>query len=192
MQPEVNANFEAACTALGSVATLEDVELPDYPYGDIYTLILSSEGAAAFEDLIERGVIAGLTAPEDRLGGYAGLTVTAVEYLRAMRVRRRINDEVDALLSRYDAIVHPATNTVASPIGVNFDVYAKPWSRRNTLTSLGNLSGFPALSVMSGFGERGLPTGMQIAGRVGSESTLIAVGSAYQQLTDWHDQHPSD
>jgi aspartyl-tRNA(Asn)/glutamyl-tRNA(Gln) amidotransferase subunit A len=191
VQPEVKANFEAACDALSNVATLEEVVLPDYPYGDVYALILSSEGAAAFEDLIERGVISGLTAPEDRLGGYAGTTVTAVEYLRAMRVRRRINDEVDALLSRFDAIVHPASNTVASPISVNFDVYAKPWSRRNALTSLGNLSGFPALSVATGFGERGLPTGMQIAGRVGAENALIAVGSAYQQLTDWHMQHPS-
>jgi aspartyl-tRNA(Asn)/glutamyl-tRNA(Gln) amidotransferase subunit A len=191
VQPEVKANFEAACDALSNVATLEEVVLPDYPYGDVYALILSSEGAAAFEDLIERGVISGLTAPEDRLGGYAGTTVTAVEYLRAMRVRRRINDEVDALLSRFDAIVHPASNTVASPISVNFDVYAKPWSRRNALTSLGNLSGFPALSVATGFGERGLPTGMQIAGRVGAENALIAVGSAYQQLTDWHTQHPS-
>jgi aspartyl-tRNA(Asn)/glutamyl-tRNA(Gln) amidotransferase subunit A len=60
------------------------------------------------------------------------------------------------------------------------------------LTSLGNLSGFPAISVANGFGDRGLPTGMQIAGREGSENAIIAVASAYQRLTDWHQQHPSD
>jgi aspartyl-tRNA(Asn)/glutamyl-tRNA(Gln) amidotransferase subunit A len=192
VQPEVRDNFEASCAALSRVATLEDIELPNYPYTEAYSIILSSEGAAAFEDLIERGVISGLTAPEDRLGGYAGTTVTAVEYLHAMRVRRQINDDVDTLLSRYDAIVHPSGNTVASPIGVNFEAYAAPWSRRNVLTSLGNLSGFPAISVANGFGDRGLPTGMQIAGREGSENAIIAVASAYQRLTDWHQQHPSD
>ena len=192
VQPEVRDNFEASCEALSSVATLEEISLPDYPYSEVYSIVLSAEGAAAFEDLIDRGVISGLTAPEDRLGGYAGTTVTAVEYLRAMRVRRQINDEVDALLSRYDAILHPSGNTVASPIGVNFEVYAAPWSRRNVLTSLGNLSGFPGISVANGFGDRGLPTGMQIAGREGTENAILAVASAYQRLTDWHERHPND
>ncbi|HEX3723792.1 MAG TPA: amidase [Nitrolancea sp.] len=190
VQPEVRENFEAACDALSSVATLEEFSLPDYPYGDVYAIVLSAEGAAAFENLIDGGVISGLTAPEDRLGGYAGSTITAVEYLRAMRVRRQINDDVDARLSRYDAILHPSGNTVASPIGVNFEEYARPWSRRNVLTSLGNLSGFPAISVANGFGERGLPTGMQIAGRSGTENAILAVASAYQRLTDWHERHP--
>jgi aspartyl-tRNA(Asn)/glutamyl-tRNA(Gln) amidotransferase subunit A len=190
VQPEVQANYEKACEDLAGVASLEEISLPDFPYTEVYSIILSSEGASAFEDLIDRGVISGLTAPEDRLGGYAGTTVPAVDYLRAMRVRRQINEAIDALFSRFDAVVYPAANTVASPISMNFDVYAEPWSRRNTLTSLGNLSGQPAISVPTGFGERGLPTGMQIVGREGTENAILAVASAYQGLTKWHDRHP--
>ncbi|MGA7671363.1 MAG: amidase [Nitrolancea sp.] len=190
VQPEVRANFEQACEALSAVATLEEVFLPDFPYTEVYSIILACEAASAFEDLIDNETLMGLTAPEDRLGGYAGMTIPAVDYLRASRVRGQINETVDALFARYDAIVHPATNTVASPIGVNFETYAAPYSRRNVLTSLGNISGLPGMSVPTGFGDRGLPTGMQVVGRTGAENAVIAVADAYQRVTSWHQQHP--
>ncbi len=190
VQPEVRANFEHACEALSSVATLEEVTLPDFPYTEVYSIILSSEAASAFEDLIDNGTLMGLTAPEDRLGGYAGMTITAVDYLRAMRVRGQINEAIDALFARYDAIVHPAANTVASPIGVDFETYAAPYSRRNALTTLGNTAGLPGMSVPTGFGDRGLPTGMQIVGRAGHDNDVIAVADAYQRVTSWHREHP--
>ncbi len=190
VQPEVRTNFERACEDLSAVAFLEDIDLPEFPYGEVYSIILTVEGASAFEDLIERGVISGLTAPEDRLGGYAGLTVPAVDYLRAMRVRRQINDAIDGLMSRYDAIVYVSSNTVASPISRTFEDYASKWSRRNVLTTLGNIAGLPGISVPTGFGERGLPTAMQFVGRAGAENSILAVASAYQGLTDWHKRHP--
>lgn len=191
VQPEVRANYESACEDLAQVATLEDISLPEFPYAEVYSIILAAEAAAAFEDLIDRGVISGLTAPEDRLGGYAGTTVPAVDYLRAMRLRRQINEAIDGLLARFDAIVYTSSNTVASPINMTFDDYAGRWNRRNALTSLGNLAGLPALSVPTGFGERGLPTAMQIVGRAGTENAIIAVASAYQGLTGWHEHHPA-
>ncbi len=170
VQPEVRANFEQACQDLSTFAFLDDISLPDFPYGEVYSIILTVEGASAFEDLIDRGVISALTAPEDRLGGYAGTTVPAIDYLRAMRVRRQINDAIDGLMSHYDAIVYISSNTVASPISRTFEDYASKWSRRNVLTTLGNIAGLPAISVPTGFGERGLPTAMQIVGRAGAEN----------------------
>ncbi len=190
VQPEVRANFEKACDALSSVATLEEVALPDFPYTEVYSIILTCEAASAFEELIDNGTLMGLTAPEDRLGGYAGMSVPAVDYLRAMRVRGQINEAIDALFARYDAIVNPASNTVASPIALNFETYAAPYSRRNVLTTMGNISGLPGMSVPTGFGERGLPTGMQIVSRAGADNSVIAVADAYQRVTDWHQQHP--
>ncbi len=190
MQPEVKANYERACDELATIAVLEEISLPDFPYSEVYSIILAAEAASAFEDLIDRGVISGLTAPEDRLGGYAGTTIPAIDYLRAMRVRRQINEAIDALFSRFDAVIYTSTNTVASPIGTSFEEYAGRFSRRNALTTLGNLSGLPAISVATGFGDRGLPTGMQIVGREGTENAILAVAAAYQGLTNWHLQHP--
>jgi len=43
----------------------------------------------------------------------------------------------------------------------------------------------PALSVPCGF-SNGLPVGMQIIGSPFTDDTVLAVGDAYQQITDWH------
>jgi len=58
--------------------------------------------------------------------------------------------------------------------------------------AIGNGAGLPAISVPSGFSEKGLPTGMQFMGRAYNENTLIAVASAYQSCTEWHLAHPPD
>ena len=47
----------------------------------------------------------------------------------------------------------------------------------------GNLAGQPALSVLNGFGEQGLPTAFQLTGRAFRDETLIALGTAYQART---------
>jgi len=188
-QPEVRANFEAALGVLGEFAHLEPVTLPDFPYNETARLILSAEAASAFEEMLDSGILLGLTAPEDRTGGYAGLTIPAVDYLRAMRIRRQARAALRALLARYDAIVHPATAVVASPLSMRFDDYAGK-GRRLPLGSAGNLAGLPAISVPNGFGERGLPTGLQLVGAAGSENRLLAVARAYQARTDWHLRQP--
>ncbi|MBI3977435.1 MAG: amidase [Chloroflexi bacterium] len=190
MQPEVRDSFLASLDVLAECATLEDVALPDFPYGEAATIIVGAEGAAAHEELIEGGRIAGLTAPECRLGGYAGTLIPAVDYLRALRIRRHVAVALDQLFARHDAIVCPATGVVASPLSLNFDEYAGT-VRRLTIGSAGNLAGLPAISVHNGFGERGLPTGLQIVGRTGAESTILAVARAYEARTPWHAKHPT-
>jgi aspartyl-tRNA(Asn)/glutamyl-tRNA(Gln) amidotransferase subunit A len=44
--------------------------------------------------------------------------------------------------------------------------------------------------MCNGFGGHGLPLGMQILGRPFDEATVLRVGHAYEQATDWHRQHP--
>jgi aspartyl-tRNA(Asn)/glutamyl-tRNA(Gln) amidotransferase subunit A len=189
MQPAVSANFEAALDTLATSASLEDVTLPDFPYGEATSIILGAEAAAAMADLIEGGALAALTAPEDRVGGYAGTEIPAVDYLSAMRVRRLAGRALDSLLARYDAVVCPTTAVVASPLTRRFDDYAGK-VRRLAIGSAGNLAGLPAISVPNGFGERGLPTGLQFVGRAGSEAAILAVARCYQSRTGWHQRHP--
>jgi aspartyl-tRNA(Asn)/glutamyl-tRNA(Gln) amidotransferase subunit A len=191
MQPEVRRSFEAALGVLGEVGALEDVSLPDLPYLEATRIILLAEAASAMEDPIEDGTFAGLTAPEDRIGGYAGRLIPAVDYLRAQRVRRHAARALDGLLRRYDAVVAPSTGVVASPLDTTFDAYAGKL-RRTSLSAAGNLAGLPAVSVPNGFGERGLPTGLQFVGRAGSENAILAVARAYQSRTNWHLMHPGD
>ncbi len=190
VQPEVAANFRAALDALREVATVEEIALPDFPYGPVVGAILGGEAASAFDEFVASGKVAELTAPEDRVGGYAMRLLPAKDYLNALRLRRLIAREWDGLLARYDAIVAPTTGVVAGPLDRRFSEYF-PRERRHVLVAVGNLIGAPAVTVPTGFGERGLPTALQLLGRAGAENAILAVARVYQDRTDWHRRHPA-
>ena len=48
----------------------------------------------------------------------------------------------------------------------------------------------PGVSVPCGFTKSGLPIGMQLVGRHFDEATLVRIGHAYQNATDWHTRRP--
>ena len=190
-QTEVKKNFEASLQVLAKFADIvEDVEFPKFPYGPVVSTIVDAEGASAFRDLLESGRTAQLRAASDRVGGYAGMAVLAVDYLQAMRIRPFIQQALLDLYAKYDALVAPSRATVSMPIDKDFDK-AYPGIRGGpAVIPAGNLAGQPAISVPNGFGAHQLPTGIQFTGRAWSESRLLAIAHAYQQATDWHRKRP--
>ena len=198
---DVKAAFERAIGALRDVADVEeDVPFPDLPYREAIGLIIDAEAAAALRDLVETGQVTRLRDPRDRTGGFAGLATRAVDYIDAQRVRVRMQVEVDRLLSRYDAVAAPTRLQLAPPVDRDFDAPAAGASaaptappagpRAPSTVPAGNLAGAPALAVPIGFGEGRRPVSMQLMARAASEATLVAIGDAYQRLTDWHRQRP--
>ncbi len=189
-QPAVAANLAAALEVLREFATLEDVTLPDLPFAEAASIVIIAEGAAAFEDMIERGEVARLTAPEDRVGLLNGLALPAVDYLRALRIRRVAGRALDALLAPFDAVVAPTLLKVAPPLEMGLNEYFADQGDAPRLGAAGNLCGLPAVTVPSGFGERGLPTGLELMGRAFAEDRILAVADAFQARTDWHRRRP--
>ncbi len=190
-QPEVGQNYHAALDVLRDIATIEEVTLPDFPYGPVTETILRAEAASAFDVFMTSGKIAELAATETHVAPLAYRYVAAKDYVTALRIRRQIVREVDALFAQYNAIVCPTTNAVASPITTKFSEYFKtPAGRRPVIGAVGNVAGLPAISVPSGFGERGLPTAIQFVGRAGAENAILAAARAYQERTDWHTKRP--
>ena len=190
-QPGVQDRFREALAVLAEVADVEVVELPDLPYAEVSTAIFLAESASVMEEIIDSGITAGLTAPEARCGIYPRTTMLATDYLRALRLRRTIAVAADRLLARYDALLSPTRPTVAPPAD-------RPWVKKpgervaDPLGAFGSCVGLPAISVPMGFTEDGLPAGLQILGRAYDENVVLAVASAYQELTDWHTRHPPD
>ena len=53
-----------------------------------------------------------------------------------------------------------------------------------------SLTGLPALSIPVGFDPEGLPAGMQLIGPRGGDDSLIALATAWHELTDLGKQTP--
>jgi aspartyl-tRNA(Asn)/glutamyl-tRNA(Gln) amidotransferase subunit A len=191
-QPEVNKNFLASLDVLRRFADVEmDVTLPDFPYGPAVGTIVDAEGAAAFRDLIESGRVSELASPEGRVGGYAASLVTAVDYLHAMRMRAPMRRAWGEMFKKVDVIAAPSRSTVSYPVDRTFD-RAYPGIGATSPIGASNLVGVPAISVPNGFGQNGLPTGIQLVGPAWGERELLELSNAYQSETDWHRRKPPE
>jgi aspartyl-tRNA(Asn)/glutamyl-tRNA(Gln) amidotransferase subunit A len=185
----MRTNFELALKELIDVGTIEEVSIPDLPYDEIARTILFAEMSSAFEDFIEKGGTAHLTAPEDRYTPYTRMVVFARDYIRALRLREIVVREIDKVFSRFDALIGPSRPTCSPKLGEDFPS-ALRGAAKDTMGAIGNLAGLPAISIPSGFSPEGLPTGIQFLGRAYEENTIIAAARAYQAKTDWHRRHP--
>ncbi len=160
---------------------------------------MDSEGATAFYDLIESGGLRELRAEADRVGGYGGAMVRAVDYLQAQRIREKMRKPFQELFQRYDVIALPSRNTVALPLGIDFtqaypeldkDRPSNFVSPIGTMIQVGNLLGLPALALPDGFGRENLPTGLQLVAAPLQEASLTALGTEYQKRTQFHRRRP--
>ncbi len=189
-QPETDKAFSVALGVLqGMGATLEDATLPDLPADEAAGTIIGVEGAAAFEQLIrDRDRLARLADEEQQGGLLSNLVVPGVDYLRATRIRTLAQRAAADLFNQYDALVAPGMLQVANPVSESLDDYFVGSDKG--LSGFGNLTGLPALCVPMGFGPGHLPLGLQFVGGAYDEGTLLALGGAFQQATDWHRQRP--
>lgn len=190
VQPEVADNLRAAIDVLSAVAVIEEIPFPDeLPANAVADLIISAEAAAAFEPLVIDGRIEQMTAEEDRWRIWSDLMIPATDYINALRVRGKIQRQLDQLIQPYDALLAPSLNTVTGPIDQPFRAWSSGFSSTQ-LSGASNVAGVPAVSLPNGFGQQGLPTGMQLVGRAYDEEPILALAAEYQRRTDWHRRHP--
>ncbi len=109
-------------------------------------------------------------------------------YLKAQKVRTLIRADFDRAFQRVDALVTPTSPTVAFRLGERTQDPLQMYMS-DICTIPVNIAGICGLSVPAGFVD-GLPVGMQLIGRAFDEGTLLRIGYAYQQATDWHRRRP--
>ena len=191
-QEEVRRNFLASLEVLRRFADVEmDVALPKFPYGPAVGTIVDAEGASAFRDLIESGRVSELASPEGRVGGYGASLVTAVDYLHAMRMRAPMRRAWAEMFKKVDVLAAPSRATVSYPVDKTFDK-AYPGIGASSPIGASNLVGVPAVSLLNGFGQNGLPTGLQLVGPAWGERELIELAALYQAETDFNKKRPPE
>lgn len=107
-------------------------------------------------------------------------------YLKALRVRSRIRQELERALTRFDLILLPAAPSVAPRLGESLsDPLQMYLSDVYTVTA--NLAGLPCASFPCGEEEQtGLPVGAQLLARRDEEGLLLRAVDAFQRHTDYH------
>ena len=157
-------------TLRGAGANLEPIEMPGMP-SDAIGFVLTTEAAAAFDDLTRSRGIDQLTSQSQRSWPNtfrSGRFVPAVEYLRAQRARTLLQRQMEALMADYDLFVSP--------------------SRSGSL-AITNLTGHPAVALKAGFAD-GMPVSLMFTGRLYDEATILRAALAYERATPWRNQHP--
>lgn len=191
VQPGVKIAFERSVKLLAGIGTVTEVELPDLPYGDVINTIFAGEMGTSMQQLLVDGSIWDLRDPESHHRPYAAAMVPASDYLRASRIRVRIQRELDAFMAQFDAVVTPTMAIVAQPSDRPFRDYETGRGKRtNNMGSPANLCGLPGLSIPNGFGEDNMPVGLNLVGRAFDEDVLLAIAAAIEDRTDWHRKHP--
>lgn len=123
-----------------------------------------------------------------------GFYMSALDYVRAQRVRARLIADMDAAMEGVSAVVMPGHPVGSHPIGAKFmevdgkEVELAPIS--GLYTRMFNLTGQPAMTVAAGFNATGLPMSMQIVARPFDEVTMFRIGRAHERAGGWHERRP--
>lgn len=149
---------------------------------ELYRVIQGAEAAAIHHQrLVER--------PEgfqpEVLQRFRGAEkVAAWEYVRALATMADLRADLDELFGDADVLLCPTSPVTAPRIGQRGGFAAG----RRTLfdvalafTSPFSVIGVPALSVPAGADEHGMPVGVQLVGRHGTEDILLSLGAKLER-----------
>lgn len=117
----------------------------------------------------------------------AGALIRAEDYLQATRLRSILTKTVQRKFEEVDLILLPT----AEPAGKLEPTPASWLFTRKGYTAAFNVTGNPAISICNGFAASGMPTSLQIVGRLFDEVTVLRAAHAYEQATDWRKRRPT-
>jgi aspartyl-tRNA(Asn)/glutamyl-tRNA(Gln) amidotransferase subunit A len=186
-EPEVTAALEHVARTLQlEGAEVRDVHLPTLgEFGAVNRVILQSEAWAIHGPwLRERPGDYGQLARRRLM---AGAFFSAGDYVQAQRRRLEMIAEVEAALRDVDVLLCASSMDPACRIDRPADLERTyPRQARTPF----NVTGHPALAMMAGLSQDGLPLSVQFVGRYFDEATLFQVARAWEQASGVDRKHP--
>jgi aspartyl-tRNA(Asn)/glutamyl-tRNA(Gln) amidotransferase subunit A len=178
LEDDVAVAFDAvrdACRGLG----YEPVVLPPEALAILHDAVRANFVVLAAEHYFDHE---GPGADRSRYGTSAGFynlpgaCLTAADYLHAVRVGDIARAAIDAALGEVDMLLMPTAPVTRTSTARNPKTHRKGGNA--AFTSPFNISGHPSVSFPGGISREGIPMGMQLVGRRGSEFEQLRVGRA--------------
>lgn len=210
--PEVVSAVHDAASRLedlGAVCEEIDIDMVDYSVASYYTITSAEAGSnlARYDNIrygydmppegyefhsyisqargrfgpevIRRMMLGGFVPSSGRAGRY---------YLKALRVRQRLTEQLDRAFRTVDLMLSPTVPVLPFRLGERIDdPVALFLLDFNTVTA--NLAGTPAVSVPFAV-SRGLPVGIQLMGRSMEDRALLQAAHALEGTVDLPEAPP--
>jgi aspartyl-tRNA(Asn)/glutamyl-tRNA(Gln) amidotransferase subunit A len=113
-------------------------------------------------------------------------------YVKAQRMRRQLADSIDAVFQQADFLICPTMRAPAPPVGTSqVAIGGQSFPLHTAVTQLTlpfNLAGLPAISLPWDQTAGGVPIGLQIVGRRGSDWQVLAVAERLERQSPWRTQ----
>jgi aspartyl-tRNA(Asn)/glutamyl-tRNA(Gln) amidotransferase subunit A len=187
VDPEVQATVETAVKELESLgARVEEVTIPSLEYvRSANSIIMLTEAYSFHADNLRNRP--GDYGQQARVRFRTGGLLSASDYLQATKIRQVAKREFAQALEKVDVLVSPTMTQPAAP----FQGYDPATTARDpSFTAPYNFTGLPAISVPCGFTQKGLPVGMQIAGKPFAEPDILRVAHTYERHAGWYKRRP--
>ena len=149
-------------------------------YGDLVDMYEKSRSQGFGEEVKRRIMIGTYVLSHGYYDAY---------YLKAQKIRRLIAQDFVEAYKHCDVIMGPTSPTTAFNLGEKGDDPVQMYLS-DIYTIAVNLAGLPGMSIPCGFGDNGMPVGLQIVGNYFDEARMLNVAHQYQLATDHHTRAP--
>ena len=195
---DVQKNTKDAVTALRRLgAKVEEVDV-GWNWGALDTWMTRWEGAfgGLIGDLLPRWRYE--MSPFCLKIAEAGLMHSAARFYHTNAGRLEQWQTLGPILEKYDALVCPTLAVSSLPVehddgGTDLTINGKSVSNYvgwSSTWAFNNMAWCPVMSVPSGFGKGGMPTGLQIVGRTFDDPTVFQIASAFEKSRPWLGTRP--
>ncbi|MFK7828490.1 MAG: amidase [Congregibacter sp.] len=197
MQPGILPLCEMALSRLVDAGSIVESTSPAFELTDLWTcwLTLRNLSRVRMRDWYENPQTRVLLKPELQWEIEQSYALSAADIHAANNTRSRWYTEVNRLFESYDflvlptAQVFPFAKTIHWPEsidGMPMDTYHR-WME---VVIPGSLAGLPVVNIPAGFDAKGRPMGMQVMGRFGDDSRVLAFAAAYEGVNDFLARRP--
>jgi aspartyl-tRNA(Asn)/glutamyl-tRNA(Gln) amidotransferase subunit A len=184
---QVAAALDGVAAALAAEgADVRTVTLPDLnAFSSVNRVLLQSEAWAIHAPWLR-------TRPQDygrsaRRRLLAGAFLSAEDYILAQRRRASMIAAVDAVFGEVDVLL--TASSMDAPCPIDDEPALNRTYPRQARTPF-NVTGHPALAMMSGLSDDGLPLSVQFVGRYFDEATLLRTAAAWERIGGWQAHRP--
>jgi Asp-tRNA(Asn)/Glu-tRNA(Gln) amidotransferase A subunit family amidase len=186
--PEVVSACRAGVAALEAAgAEIIEVEIPElHLVNPVHLVTIVSEMAASQEEQLAKNPR--IYGAETRVKLQLVRHLQPDDYVHAQRLRTRLCRHFDEALAQCDVIVTPTTSGTAPPIRkaslAHGEMDTEVTERMMRFMQIGNLTGYPCLTVPVGYDGDGLPIGLQLLGDAWQEALLFRMGAVVEANFD--------